>query len=53
MSPEVVEPIPENVKIYNEKQEIFHDLYYSVKELYPRIEVIHEGFLTLNVKGGI
>ena len=27
----------ENVKIYNEKQEIFHDLYYSVKELYPRI----------------
>ena len=37
MSPEVVEPIPENVKIYNEKQEIFHDLYYSLKELYPRI----------------
>ena len=37
MSPEVVEPIPENVKIYNEKQEIFHDLYYNVKELYPPI----------------
>ena len=37
MSPEVVEPILENVKIYNEKQEVFHDLYYSVKKLYPRI----------------
>lgn len=37
MSPAVVEPIPEHVKIYNEKQQIFHDLYFSVKDLYPRI----------------
>lgn len=37
MSHEVVEPIRENVKIYNEKQQIFHDLFYSIRDLYPRI----------------
>lgn len=37
MSPVVIEPIAENVKVYNEKQQIFHDLYFSVKDLYPRI----------------
>ena len=34
MSTAVVEPIPEHVKIYNEKQQIFHDLYFRVKDLY-------------------
>lgn len=38
MSPVVTDPIPENVKVYNEKQQIFHDLYFSVKDLYPRIK---------------
>ncbi len=37
MSDKVVEPIRENVKIYNEKQSVFHDLFYSVRDLYPRI----------------
>ena len=37
MSTEVVEPIAEHVKIYNEKQEIFHDLYGSVQGLFSRI----------------
>ena len=34
MSTAVVEPIPEHVNIYNEKQQIFHDLYFRVKDLY-------------------
>ncbi len=33
MSPDVVEPIPENVKIYEEKQAIFHQLYEGTKDL--------------------
>ena len=37
MSPVVIEPIAENVKVYNEKHQIFHDFYFSVKDLYPRI----------------
>ncbi|MDD3337556.1 MAG: xylulokinase [Lachnospiraceae bacterium] len=37
MSDAVTEPIAENVKIYNEKQQIFHELYFRVKDLYPRI----------------
>lgn len=36
-SPEVTEPIAENVKIYREKQQIFHDLYFTVKDMYPRL----------------
>ena len=36
-SSQVTEPIPENVKIYREKQAVFHDLYFSVKNLYPRL----------------
>lgn len=36
-SPRVTEPISENVKIYREKQAVFHDLYLSVKNLYPRL----------------
>lgn len=36
-SPVVTEPIQENVKIYREKQAIFHDLYFTVKEMYPRL----------------
>ncbi len=37
MSDEVVEPIRENVKIYDEKQRIFHDLFFHIRDLYPRI----------------
>ena len=36
-SEEVTEPIAKNVELYREKQAIFHDLYYSVKNLYPRL----------------
>lgn len=36
-SPEVTEPIAENVKIYREKQQIFHELYLSVKSIYPKL----------------
>lgn len=35
--PRVTEPIPENVKIYREKQAVFHELYHSVEHLYPRL----------------
>ncbi len=37
LSDEVTEPDPEKVKIYREKQAVFHDLYQSVKDLYPRL----------------
>lgn len=37
MSDVVIEPIRENVKIYNEKQKIFCDLFFKVRDLYPRI----------------
>ena len=36
-SDKVIEPIPENVKIYGEKQSVFHDLYVSAQNLYGRI----------------
>ena len=36
MSDEAVEPVPENVKVYEERQAVFHELYMRVKELYRR-----------------
>ena len=37
MSDTVVEPVSENVRIYNEKQQIFRELFMSIREFYPRI----------------
>ena len=37
MSPEVTEPIPENVKKYREYQGVYSDLYAGVKDLYGRL----------------
>lgn len=37
LSPEVTDPIAENVRYYREKQEVFHDLYGKVEDLYPRL----------------
>ena len=34
LSSEVTEPIPENVKQYEERQAVFHDLYYQVEGLF-------------------
>lgn len=37
MNDTIVEPICENVKIYQEKQQIFHELFFRIRDLYPRI----------------
>lgn len=37
MGDEVVEPTAEHVRIYQEKQEMFRELYFKVKDLYPQI----------------
>lgn len=38
MRPGCTEPIRENVLRYREQQEIFRELYYSVRDLYPRLK---------------
>lgn len=36
MSDRVIEPIQENVRIYREKQQLFHELYERTRDLFPR-----------------
>lgn len=37
MSDQVVEPIPGNVRLYDEKLQLFHDLYAQLRDMYRRI----------------